>query len=314
MDERRYDVVVVGGGPAGLAGAVALGRSLRTVLVADGGQPRNAVSPGAHNVLGHEGIAPQQLLKAGRQEAASYGVELHDGEVLGARRDAGTFVLDLGDGVPVRARRLLLATGLVDELPEIPGIGQAWGRTVLHCPYCHGWEVRGQRIGVLGTGPRAVHQTLLFRQLSPDVTLFRHTMPELSDEEWEQLAALGVQVVDGTVERVRTEGDQVRAAVLAGGREVPVDALAVAPGFTARAGLYEQLGGVVATHEAGGTYVRTEAAGRTEVPGVWAAGNVADPGAVVVAATAAGLWAGGAINADLVLEDARTAVATRAAR
>ncbi|MCA1598029.1 MAG: NAD(P)/FAD-dependent oxidoreductase, partial [Chloroflexi bacterium] len=201
---EQYDVVVVGGGAAGLSGALALARARRSVLVMDGGQPRNAPAAHVHNYLSRDGAAPSDLLAAGRAEVTGYGGRIISGSVASAARlngqdDRGGFRVTLTDGAIVYARRLLVATGLVDELPDVPGVAERWGRDVLHCPYCHGWEVRDQAIGVLATGPMAVHQAQLFRQLSADVTLFLHTQPELTDEESEQLAARGITVVRGAV-------------------------------------------------------------------------------------------------------------------
>ena len=187
MDENVYDVVIAGGGPAGLGAAVALTRSRRTVLVVDSGDPRHAPAAQVHNYPGREGTPPGDLLAAGRAELAGYGGEMVTGTVTAAehldddRRDGARFRVMLADGQPVvtggvptrnvLARRLLVTTGLADELPDVPGVAERWGRDVLHCPYCHGWEVRDQVIAVLGSGPGAVHQALLFRQLSDQVTL-----------------------------------------------------------------------------------------------------------------------------------------------
>ena len=169
------DVVVIGGGPAGLSGAKALARSLRPVVVVDDDRPRNAAADGAHNVLGNEGIAPRELLAVGRRELESYGGRVQAGRVTDARAVADGFEVALADGGTLTARRLLIASGTVDELPDVPGLADRWGRDVLHCPYCHGYEVRGQAIGVLATGPMAEHQAQMFAQLSPDVVFFTHT-------------------------------------------------------------------------------------------------------------------------------------------
>ena len=306
-----YDVVVVGGGAAGLSAAVALARSLRSVVVVDAGEPRNAPAGGAHNLLGREGIPPLELLAAGRREAEQYGAEILRDRAVTARAEEEGFTVGLAGGGVLRARRLLLATGLVDELPDVPGVAELWGRSVLHCPYCHGWEVRGRRIGVLGAGPMSIHQTLLFRQLSEDVTFFPHRMPDPGPEAWEQLSALGVRVVEGPVQRLRTDGDALRAVVLDDGQEVPVDALVVAPRFAARAELYEQLGGTLTEHPAG-ALIATGPMGATGIPGVWAAGNAGDLSAMVSSAAGAGVGAAAAINADLVAEEAAAAVRARA--
>jgi thioredoxin reductase (NADPH) len=310
MSTRSYDVAVVGGGAAGLSAAVTLARSLRSVVVVDAGQPRNAPAEGAHNLLGREGIAPLELLATGRREAEGYGAEIRSGRAVGVRRTGAGFELDLDDGGPVRARRLLLATGLVDELPDVPGVRERWGRDVLHCPYCHGWEVRGRRIGVLGTGPMTAHQALLFRQLSDDVTVFVHSGPELEPEAAEQLDALGVQVVRGSVDRLAVADDRLSGVVLADGRTVPVDAVTVAPRFVSRSDLWSELGGVLTEHPMG-AFVESDPQGRTDIPGVWVAGNARDLSAMVGMSAAQGVFAGAAINMDLVAEDARAAVAAR---
>lgn len=303
----RHDVVIIGGGAAGLSAAVALARSLRSVLVVDAGEPRNAPADGVHNLLGQEGIAPADLIAAGRREAVAYGAEIRTGRAVTARRDDAGFSIDLDEGSTVSGRRLVLATGLVDELPAVPGLAEAWGHSVLHCPYCHGYEVRGQQIGVLGTSPMGVHQALLFRQLSEDVTLFRHQMPDPEPEAVEQLAALGITVVDGIVDRVGSTGGAAPVVHLADGTTYQLDALAVAPRFRARTDLYEQLGGVITDHPMG-EFIETGLMGRTAVEGVWVAGNTGDLGAMVAMSAGAGVGAGAAVNADLVTEEARMAV------
>jgi thioredoxin reductase len=312
--DQQYDVVIIGGGAAGLSGAVALARSRRSVLVVDAGEPRNAPADGVHNYLGREGTPPGDLLAIGRAELAGYGGEVVSGVVTAARRDDdGAFRVTLEDGHEVGARRLLVATGLVDELPDLPGVAERWGRDVLHCPYCHGWEVRDQPIGILATGPTAVHQALLFRQLSDDVTFFRHTGPELPVDEAEQLAALGVRMVDGQVAGLEVSEDRLTGVRLVSGEVVPRATVVVAPRFTARADVLASLGLEAAEQEMRGHVVGSAVAadptGATAVPGVWVAGNVSDMSAQVVVSAAAGMRAGAMINADLVMEDARLAVA-----
>jgi thioredoxin reductase (NADPH) len=313
MDER-YDVVVIGGGAAGLSAAVALSRSRRRVLVVDAGEPRNAKAPAVHNYLGREGTTPADLLTTGRAEVAMYGGTVVSGRASAVeRRGDGTFGVALEDGRRTEARRLLVTTGLVDELPDIPGIAQRWGRDVLHCPYCHGWEARDRAIGVLATGPQSVHQALLWRQLSADVAFFRHTAPAPADAEAEQLAALGIRVVDGEVAGLVVDEDRLTGVRLASGDVVERDVVVVAPRFTARSGLLPALGletaELLMNHAVVGTYVPADAMGATAVPGGWVAGNVAALQAQVIGSAAAGLNAGAAINADLVAEDARAAVA-----
>ena len=304
LDE--YDVVVVGGGPAGLNGAMMLGRSRRSVLVVDAGEPRNAPAEGVHGLLGHDGTPPAELRERGRAEVLRYGGHLLDGAVTGAARLDDGFRVSLDDGRTVRARRLLVTTGLVDELPDLPGLRERWGRDVLHCPYCHGWEVRDRAIGVLGTGPMSVHQALLFSQLSGDVTFVTHAAPPLDEEQAALLSARGVRVVAGEVAGVEVVDDRLCGLRLVDGSLVEREVVAVATRMVARAGFLGDLGLLPVDHPSGmGVHLPAEpVTGRTDVPGVWAAGNVVDVSAQVGASAAAGAMAGAQINADLVMADA----------
>jgi thioredoxin reductase/SAM-dependent methyltransferase len=310
MDER-YDVVVVGGGAAGLSGALALSRARRKVLVIDAGNPRNAPAGHVHNYLGREGTPPAELLAIGREEVAGYGGEVVPGEVVGAERLDDGFRVDLADGGHVHARRLLVTTGLTDELPDIAGLRELWGSDVLHCPYCHGWEVRDRAIGIIG-GPMGVHAGLLWRQWSADVTLFRHTGPEPTREEREQLAAIGVRVVEGEVTAVETTDGRLSGVRLASGEVVAREVVVAPPRMVANSAVLGALGLEPVELEVNGavfgTYIPSEPTGATTVPGVWVAGNVANLQAQVISAAAAGLNAAGQINVDLIGEDARRAV------
>jgi len=298
------DVVVIGGGAAGLSGALILGRSRRSVLVIDAGEPRNAPAAHMHGFLSRDGMPPADLLAAGRDEVRAYGNEVIAGEVTGAREDADGFTVTLADGAHVRARRLLVTTGLTDEIPDIPGLAERWGRDVVHCPYCHGWEVRDQPVGVLSTGPMTLHQAKLFRQLTPDLTLFTHTGPRPTDDELKQLAARGITVVDGEVTALEITGDELTGVRLADGTVVPRRALAVASRMVARAGFLAGLGLRTVAHPGGmGEYVPADEMGQTSVRGVYVAGNVTDLSAQVIGAAAAGTKVGAMINMDLVEED-----------
>jgi thioredoxin reductase len=314
QDLATYDVVVVGGGAAGLSGALTLGRARRSVLVVDAGEPRNAPASGVHGFLTRDGINPSALLEAGRAEIRRYGADLLDGRVASAERVEDGFVVTLDDGGSIGARRLLITTGLVDELPDVLGVRERWGRDVLHCPYCHGWEVHDQPIGVLASGPRAAHQALLFRQWSAEIILFLHTAPRPTDEEAEGLSARGITVMEGEVVSLEVVGDRLAGVRMGGGEVVALRVLAVMPRFVARTEILAGLGLETTMHPLGvGEHVKSDATGLTAVPGVWVAGNVADLMAQVVGAAEAGVRAGAAINADLVAEDTQRAVAAQRA-
>ncbi|AXJ10931.1 NAD(P)/FAD-dependent oxidoreductase [Arthrobacter sp. PM3] len=309
MDTTRYDVVIVGGGAAGLSAATTLGRALRSVLVIDAGTPRNSPAEGVHGYLSRDGMNPLELLSIGRDEVHSYGGTVIDGEAVAARRTPGGFEVTLGDGRRFSGRRLLVTTGLTDELPPIEGLREQWGNGVVHCPYCHGWEIRGQRIGVLGTGPQSVHQALLFRQWSPEITLFLNDTVAPTDEEWDKLAARSVTVVDGAVASVDAVDGVLTGLSLRQGTPFDLQALAVGPRMEAGSALLESLGLSSQVHPSGaGRFVETNGAGATAVRGVYAAGNVTNVMAQVITAAAEGVMAGAAINADLVEEETRWAV------
>jgi len=297
-----YDVVVIGAGPAGLSGAVALGRALRSVLLIDSGEPRNAPAEGIHNFLTRDGMTPAEFGAAGRAEVVRYGGTVLDGAV-GSVSGGSPFEIVLADGAVVTARRVLAAAGVRDVLPDIPGLAEGWGRTVLHCPYCHGYEVRGSAIGVIGSSPMALHQALLWSQWSADVTLFRNETVEAGD------LPPTVTVVDGKVASVSGAG-----VTLADGTLVARDHLVVQTRLETRADFLAPLGLKPVEHPTGiGTIIPAEdPSGRTAVPGVWVAGNVTDPMAQVISSAAAGLAAGAMINMDLVEEDVKLAAAARA--
>jgi len=297
---ETYDVVVAGGGAAGLNAALVLGRARRRVAVVDAGAPRNAPATHMHGFLSRDGMPPADLLAVGRDEVAGYGGELLQGRV--DQIDPG-FLVHLATGPALPARRVLVATGLRDELPELPGLGERWGKDLLHCPYCHGYEVRGQPLGVLGTGPASVGQALLVRQWSDDVVLFPHTLDVTGDER-ERLTARGVPIVDGMVRRLVVDGDRLHGVELAEGQVVARAAVFVFPRMVAHDTLLTGLG--CDKDEDG--WVITDLSGRTSVPGVWAAGNVASPRAQVLTAAAMGSAAAIAINHDLVDEEVAHAV------
>jgi thioredoxin reductase len=301
MNSESHDVVVVGGGAAGLSAALVLGRARRGVAVVDAGTPRNAPAAHIYGFLSRDGMPPTDLLAVARVEVQRYGVELVNGQVIDV---TSGFALRLAGGRELTARRLLLATGASDELPDVPGARERWGRDFLHCPYCHGWEVRDQPIGVLGFGPAAVEHAHLLRQWTDDLIFFAHTYP-LTLEERVGLEARGIEVVDGLVAELSVVEDRLQAVQLADGRAIPRTALFIRPLLHAHTdGLVESLG--CELDEAG--FVRVDAAGQTTVPGVWAAGNATNPRAQVITAAGEGSAAAIAINTDLVAEDTSNAV------
>ncbi|MHA7224262.1 NAD(P)/FAD-dependent oxidoreductase [Arthrobacter sp. RHLT1-20] len=299
-----YDVLIVGGGAAGLSAALVLTRARRNVLVIDSGAPRNAPATHMHGFLSRDGLPPAELLSLGRKEVEGYGGQIVAGTVsqLAPAGSSGFWVL-LSDGRRVSARRLLVAAGLRDELPTIPGLTDRWARDALHCPYCHGYEVRDQQLGVLGGSPETVRYAQMVRQWAKDVVLFVEagflTTPQRSE-----LVARAIGLVEGDITRILTEDDRLRGVEMDDGRIILRDALFVPPRFVPNNDLLVGLGCEI--DETG--WAVKDGTGQTTVPGVWIAGNVANPRAQVITAAGEGSAVAMAINADLVDEDVRNAV------
>ncbi|MDR6974976.1 thioredoxin reductase [Streptomyces sp. 3330] len=307
---EQYEVIVVGGGAAGLSAALVLGRARRRTLVVDAGEPRNAPAAHMQGYLSRDGMSPAAFLDVGREEIARYGVELVRDRVVDVTRGDGFAVRLAGEGRTVRARQLVVATGLTDELPPVPGVAERFGRDVVHCPYCHGWEVRGQAFGVLASTPMSVHQALMVSQWSQDVTLFLHTVAEaeLTDQDLRRLAAAGVRVVPGAVAGLVVEEDRLTGVRLEDGRVHDREVLFVAPRAVPRTDLLARLGAEM-SETPFGTYPVVDGRGLTTVPGLWAAGNASGFAEQVVNAASRGYRAGAAINGELLMADLDRAVA-----
>ncbi|MEU1518235.1 NAD(P)/FAD-dependent oxidoreductase [Streptomyces sp. NPDC005811] len=299
-----YEVIVVGGGAAGLSAALVLGRARRRTLVVDAGEPRNAPAAHMQGYLTRDGMPPAEFLARGREEIARYGVALVRDRAAAAARTEGGFAVRLASGRTVRARQLVLATGLKDELPPVEGLAERFGRDVLHCPYCHGWEVRDQAFGVLAGRPMSAHQALMVTQWSTDVTLFLHRVAEeeLTDDDRRQLAAAKVRVVPGEVAGLRIEDDRLTGVRLADGSTHERETLFVAPRPVPRNDLLIQLGAEL-RETPFGAYPVIDERGLTTVPGLWAAGNASGFAEQVVNAASRGYRAGAAINGELLFAD-----------
>jgi thioredoxin reductase len=279
------------------------------VIVIDAAEPRNAFAEHMHGYLGREGVRPAELAAVGREEVRSYGGEVLAGHVSHVTRAPdGRFRAELANGNAIIARRVLAATGLVDELPDIDGLRRHWGRDVIHCPFCHGFEVRDRRIVQIFTHPIGLHAAELFRHLSVQFTIVLHGAVEVDNAELDVLRAGGVDVVPGPVRRITTgANDRIEAVQLADHENIDADAVVITPRFRARAGPFAPLGLRPAPHPTGlGDFLETDETGETAVAGLYAAGNVADPSQQVLQA-AAGSRVGAMISADLASNDSQAA-------
>lgn len=265
-----HDVIIIGGSFAGLAAATQLGRARRDTLVLDTGLPRNRFSPAAHGILGHDGVPPREILAKARAQLLAYPkVRIHEGEAVAATGKLDDFAVTLASGESLQARRLILAHGVTDTLPDVPGLWECWGRTVLHCPYCHGYEVADRKLGALVPPQFLGHVAPLYAEWSQDLTLFSNGQP-VDDET---RAGLKKPLIETPVARIEHEGDQIRAVILADGHRVPIDALFVPPSTKPSSPIAASLGCEFAEAH-NGPYVVVDPMQRTSVEGVYAAGDI----------------------------------------
>jgi thioredoxin reductase len=314
-DVGRFDAVVVGAGSAGLSAALMLGRSRRRVLVLDGGEPRNAPSDGVHYFLTRDGTPPEELLRIGREQLEPYSsVELREGKAVGATGSDGVFEVTLNDGTVVGARKILLATGVHDELPERPGFRELWGRGIYHCPYCHGWEVRDRPLAVLAKTEHLAMQAALMRNWSRDLVALTDGEPGLDEDARGRLAALGIPVKEEKISRL--EGDEaagiLRRIVFEDGSSVEREALFYAPPQRQRSGLAESLGCETEAMGLLPAVIKSDPTTKeTTVPGVFVAGDAGTmlQGAIMAASSGAG--AAAFLNHSLIAEDVEAELAAQ---
>jgi thioredoxin reductase len=290
-----FDVVIAGGGPAGLSAALVLGRCRRHVLLCDAGKPRNIRSQSLNGYLSRDGIAPAELLRIGRDELRRYGIETRDGTVETVTRVDRHFEVGLAGGDRVPALTVLLATGVADHPPDIPGLDACYGISVHHCPYCDGWEHRDRTIAVIGERTSPAGLALSLKTWSDRIMAFTHGRARITARQRELLAARGIEVHTRRITRIDHEAGQVQAIVLAGregGRRIPCDAIFFTAPQSQQCALAEQLG---CEFTRAGT-VRTDHLGKTCVDGIYVVGDASRDVQFVIVAAAEGAKAGVAIN------------------
>ena len=298
-DPSRFDAVVVGGGPTGLSAALALGRARRRVLLAADGPTRNAPAEAAHNVFTRDGTPPGELVRIGRDQLAPYDVTVHEEWATDAERTGRGFAVTFAGGGRVEARGLVLATGVRDVLPDVPGFAELWGSGVFHCPYCHGWEVAGRPLAVYARGETALHLARLIRGWTDDLVLFTDGPSRLPPDDLAKIERNGIGVREERVERVVGAGGRLEAVVLEGGEAVARDGLFLRPAQELRSDLPQRLGCALSAEGR----VEADASGRTAVPGVFVAGDAGPGWQSVPSAAASGALAGAMLNMDLLEEE-----------
>jgi thioredoxin reductase len=297
---QHFDVIIVGGSYAGLAAAMALGRALRRVLIIDGGRPANRQTPHSHNFLTQDGRTPAEIAGLGRQQVEAYEtVQFLEGLVTAAWRTEAGFGLRTEWGQELFARKLIFATGIKDLLPAIDGVGGCWGISVLHCPFCHGYEVRDESTGILANGDAGFEFARLIANWTPDLRLLTNGDATLSAEQAGQLAARGVTVVEKEIEKLEHDRGSLQFVQFKDGTKLALRALYTRPAFEQHCAAIADLGCELT--EQG--YVRVDALQHTTVPGVFACGDNASSMRTVANAVGSGTAAGMTASKELALED-----------
>ncbi len=299
MSLSHVDVAIIGGSNAGLSAALALGRARRSVVVIDDSRPRNAPAGHAHNVYTRDGTPPGELRRIGREQLKPYGVHFFETLAQTVEGSKGAFRLAFGDGEALSAARILLATGVSDDLPEVPGLREQWGKSVFTCPYCHGWEVRDTPLAVLGDGDAGYGYARMIQNWSRDLVLITGENTTLADEQRDDLDARGIRIVEASVREYESRDGELTAVHLTDGRRLERQAVFMRPPSHLRGNLHEQLGCALSDD---GSLVVADEMGRTSVPGVYAAGDMTNPMSAVIVAAASGTKAAAVMNHELVME------------
>lgn len=295
-----YDAIIVGGGPAGLSAALVLGRCRRHVLVCDAGHPRNAASGGVHGFLTRDGMLPSDLLRISREQIQKYGVEFRNGVVSTIAREDSGFLICFDGGVELQCRKLLLATGVRDLLPDIEGLAPMWGKSVHHCPYCDGWEWRDQPLAVYAPRNRGFGLAMSLRSTwSREVALLTGGPSLLSRAQRAELSRWNVPVYSAKIARLEGDDGMLQRVVFANGEELARRALFVSTGFEQQCGLARSVG-CNFTHKG---VVDTGHKEETNIPGLFVAGDSSRDVQMVIVAAAEGVKAATAINEQLQKED-----------
>ncbi|MES2790350.1 MAG: FAD-dependent oxidoreductase [Planctomycetota bacterium] len=300
-----YDVVIVGGGPSGLTAALVLGRACRKVLLCDEGKPRNHTSPAVHGYFSRDGISPAELLKAGREQLKPYAVEWRDAGVTDAQKVDGGFRVEIRDGKAVTARKLILATGVTDERPDIDGLAALWGTGVLHCPYCHGWEVRNKPWGFIARGEQAVEWGVELREWTPTLTLCSNGPAGLTDAGRRTLNERGVVVREEKIKQLEGDKGELKAVVFDGGKKLELTALFVRTTMVQRSPLPKKLGCKLVSVDGGfKDAVEADQFGTTAVPGLYVVGDASRGLPQVATAVSDGSMVAIMANKAMIKEDA----------
>lgn len=296
---KLFDVIIVGGSYAGLAAAMSLGRSLRDVLVIDAGKPCNRQTPHSHNFLTQDGKTPKEISTIARQQVEQYStIQFYEGTAVSGRKTDHGFEITTQSEEQFEGKKLLFATGIADQMPDIKGFAACWGISVIHCPYCHGYEYRTQKTGILANGERAIHLASLVHNLTKDLTMLTAAKADFTPEQLNKLEQHQIPVIETTITEIVHENGHIKHAVFSDGQQLDFDAIYAAIPFKQSTDIPENLG--CEFTEQG--FIKVGPFQQTNIAGIFAAGDNTTPMRSVASSVAAGVLAGAAINAELCNE------------
>ncbi|MCW1960879.1 NAD(P)/FAD-dependent oxidoreductase [Chryseobacterium viscerum] len=300
MENKNFDVIIIGGSYSGLSAGMSLGRSLRNVLIIDNGKPCNRQTPHSHNFVTHDGKTPAEIARLAKEDVEKYNtVRFYSGTVVKTVKTTGGFEIEISSGEKFYAKKLILASGVKDMMPDIPGFAECWGISVIHCPYCHGYEVKNESTGILSNGDMAYEFSKLIFNLTKNLTLFTNGKAVLTDEQIEKLKQNKIILNEDKIEEIKHENGSIQKIIFKNGNEVPLQALYAKIPFEQNLNVSDDLGCELT--EQG--FIKVDMMQKTNVPGVFACGDNVTMMRSVANAIAQGNFAGAVVNKELVDEE-----------
>lgn len=300
MENKNFDVIIIGGSYSGLSAGMSLGRSLRNVLIIDNGKPCNRQTPHSHNFVTHDGKTPAEIARLAKEDVEKYNtVRFYSGTVVKTVKTTGGFEIEISSGEKFYVKKLILASGVKDMMPDIPGFAECWGISVIHCPYCHGYEVKNEITGILSNGDMAYEFSKLIFNLTKNLTLFTNGKAVLTDEQIEKLKQNKIILNEDEIEEIKHENGSIQKIIFKNGNEVPLQALYAKIPFEQNLNVSDDLGCELT--EQG--FIKVDMMQKTNVPGVFACGDNVTMMRSVANAIAQGNFAGAVVNKELVDEE-----------
>lgn len=299
MSEAQYEVIIIGGSYSGLSAAMALGRSIRKTLIIDSGKPCNEQTPHSHNFLTQDGKTPKEISELSRKQVLEYEtVEFHQGKAINAEKNTNGFTITTEKGEKFHSKKLIIATGITDEIPDIKGFKESWGISLIHCPYCHGYEYKEKKTGIIANGDKAVHIASLVKNLTEDVTLITRGKANFSDEQKEKLERNHIQIIESEITELKHQNGMVESILLSDEKEIGFEAVYGVFPFHQHSEIPKQLG--CEFTEMG--HIKADFMQKTTIPGVFVCGDNSSMMRSVSNAVMTGNVAGAMVNMELVTE------------